>query len=210
MSALRIVILVKVLFALLGFSAVVTEIAVLVERGRFSAGDFFSYFTIESNALAVASLLIGAFAMATGHRSTRLDFFRGAVALYMTTTLIVFIVLLSGYSSDELTAVRWDNTVVHYIMPIVIITDWLVASRVQAIAVKRSLLWLTFPLAYVIYSLIRGPFAHWYPYPFMNPDEHGYPGVAITSAVIAVVIAVLAAAIAVVPRLTSGLALDRR
>lgn len=209
MAQLRPLIVAKVLFALLGFSALVTEIAVLVERGRFAPADFFSYFTVESNALAVISLLISAFAMAAGAPNRFLDFFRGAVTLYMTTTIIIFIVLLSGYSSQELTAVPWDNTVLHYIMPIAIIVDWLIASYVQPIALKRSLSWLLFPLGYLIYSLVRGPFADWYPYPFMDPNEHGYIGVLVTSVVIAIVVGAIAAAIAVVVRLTSALAFDR-
>ncbi|MCW2604657.1 MAG: FAR7a/AIG1-like family protein, partial [Pseudonocardiales bacterium] len=105
MSRLNTLIIVKVLFAFLGFSAVITEIATLGERDRFAWGNFFSYFTVESNALAVISLLVSAFAVATGYRSPRLDFLRGAVTLYMTTTIIIFIVLLSGLSSAELTAV---------------------------------------------------------------------------------------------------------
>lgn len=210
MGRLHCLIIVKVVFALLGFSALITEIAVLVDRGRFAPANFFSYFTVESNALAVISLLVSAFAVATGARLPGLDFFRGAVTLYMTTTIIIFIVLLSGYTSQELTAVPWDNTVLHYIMPIALIVDWLVASRVQAMAIKRSLTWLIFPLAYLIYSLIRGPIAHWYPYPFMDPNEHGYLGVAVTSVVVAVAIGAIAALIAFVPRRTSALVLDRR
>jgi hypothetical protein len=50
----------EVLFALLGFSALVTEIATLVAKGRFNAGDFFSYFTVEANTLTVISLLVEA------------------------------------------------------------------------------------------------------------------------------------------------------
>jgi hypothetical protein len=42
---------VKMAFALLGFSALVTEVATLVARHRFAAGNFFSYFTVEANTL---------------------------------------------------------------------------------------------------------------------------------------------------------------
>jgi hypothetical protein len=196
----KLLILAKVLFALLGFSALVTEVATLVARHRFAAGDFFSYFTVESNALAIASLLVSAFAVAAGYRSRALDFCRGGVALFMTTTLLVFIVLLSGYSSAELTAVPWDNTVLHYIMPIVIIADWLLATRPEPIAYRRAALWLFGPVIYLVYSLIRGPIAHWYPYPFMDPSHHGYVGVFVTSVVIAVVLAVLTWVISTVPR----------
>jgi hypothetical protein len=192
---------VRTMFAFLGFSALVTEIATLVARHRFNAGDFFSYFTVEANTLAVISLVLSAFALATGRTGRGLDFIRGAVTLYMTTTILVFIVLLSGYPSSELTAVPWDNTVLHYIMPIVIIVDWVIASPLAATPIRSALTWLAFPLAYLVYSLIRGPIAHWYPYPFMNPSTRGYLGVAITSVVIAVVLALITAAIAAVPQL---------
>jgi hypothetical protein len=190
----------KILFALLGFSALVTEIATLVARHRFAAGDFFSYFTVEANTLAVISLVVGSFLLALGRASRGFGFYRGAVTLYMTTTILIFIVLLSGYPSAELTAVPWDNTVLHYIMPIVIIVDWLIAGRPVPIRYRWALLWLVFPLAYLAYSLIRGPIAHWYPYPFMDPSHHGYVGVAVTSIVIAVILAVITAVIASVPR----------
>src|SRR4051812_28679725 len=92
----RWVVLVKTLFALLGFSAVVTEIATLVSRQRFVPSNFFSFFTVESNLLAVTSLLLSSFYTVAGRRSERLRFFRGAVTLYMTTTILIFIVLLSN------------------------------------------------------------------------------------------------------------------
>ncbi|MCW2602206.1 MAG: hypothetical protein JWN61_341, partial [Pseudonocardiales bacterium] len=71
-------------------------------------------------------------------------------------------------------------------------------------------IWLIFPLGYLIYSLVRGPIADWYPYPFMDPDEHGYGGIAITSMIIAVAVAGIAVAIALAPRVTSKAAIDRR
>jgi hypothetical protein len=190
----------KILFAFLGFSALVTEIATLAARHRFNSGDFFSYFTVEANTLAVISLVLSSFAMVTARTSRALDFFRGAVTLYMTTTILIFIVLLSGYPSSELTAVPWDNTVLHYILPIAIIVDWLIAPPVAAISLTSALSWLAFPLAYLAYSLIRGPIAHWYPYPFMNPSTHGYVGVAVTSVIIAVILAVITWLLSTVPR----------
>ncbi|MEO6702663.1 MAG: Pr6Pr family membrane protein [Jatrophihabitantaceae bacterium] len=182
---------VRTLFALLGFSALVTEIATLAARHRFNAGNFFSYFTVESNTLAVICLIVSAFAAAAGRQSRQLDFFRGAVTLYMTTVILIFIVLLSGYPSSDLTAVPWDNTVLHYIMPIVLMVDWLLADRPITVPFNRAVSWLVVPLAYLAYSLIRGPVVHWYPYPFMDPSRHGYLGIAITSVVIAVVLAAI-------------------
>jgi hypothetical protein len=54
-----------------------------------------------------------------------------------------------------------------------------------------TLLWLAFPLAYVVYSLIRGHSSHWYPYPFLDPGPRGYTGVIQSSIGIAISAAVL-------------------
>ena len=198
-SGARWFVVVKVLLAFLGFSAIVTEIATLVSVHHFVGGNFFSYFTVESNALAVISLVASSFATVASRASTRLDFFRGAVTLYMTTTMLIFIVLLSGYPASELTAVPWDNTVLHYIMPSAIIVDWLVVNRHSAIAFRKAVLWLAFPLLYLCYSLIRGPIVDWYPYPFMDASIHGYLRVILTSVIIAVVLAVITAVVARAP-----------
>lgn len=42
-----------------------------------------------------------------------------------------------------------------------------------------------FPLAFLVYTLIRGPLAHWYPYPFLDPSHGGYGRVVIYSGAIA-------------------------
>ncbi len=176
---------VKVGFALLGFSAVVTEIATLVERGQFVASNFFSFFTIESNLMGVAALLLGAYAVGTDRAKARIDLFRGAATLYMVITGIVFSLLLSGLENTKLTAVPWDNTVLHYVMPVVLLADWLLDRPTAPIAFRRALIWLVYPIAYLAYTLIRGPIVDWYPYPFLNADEKGYGSIAVTSVAIA-------------------------
>ena len=37
--------------------------------------------------------------------------------------------------------------------------------------------WLLYPALYCVYSLIRGAFVDWYPYPFIDPLQLGYPRV---------------------------------
>ena len=175
----------RIFFALLGFSAIVTEIATLNERGKFMAVNFFSYFTVESNLIAVMILLISAVSSAGKNQSQRIVMLRGSSTLNMIVVGIVFSILLAGLDA-QLTAVPWDNTVLHYIMPIYVALDWIFDLPNQRIDFKRALLWMVFPIVFVAYSLIRGHFANWYPYPFLNPDERGYFAVAITSAVIAI------------------------
>jgi uncharacterized protein YacL len=163
----------KVFFGLLGFSAVVTEIATIIARRQWNPANFFSFFTIESNILAIVSFLIGAFLIYAKKRSKNADYFRGAVTLYMVVTGIIFSILLSGIEGATLTAVPWDNVVLHYIIPVAIAFDW-IADRPVYISFKKALTWLLFPILYLVYSLIRGPIASWYPYPFIDPANGGY------------------------------------
>jgi hypothetical protein len=171
----------RTFFGLLGFSAVVTEIATLHERGRFVPANFFSFFTIESNLLAVVILILSALALTRGKENRLVAILRGANTMNMIVVGVVFTLLLSGIKDAEFTAVPWDNLVLHYIMPVVVALDWFIDIPKVRIAFKQALVWLIFPAAYVMYSLIRGHFVHWYPYPFLSPSEHGYLGVVTTS-----------------------------
>jgi len=174
----------RLFFGLLGLSAIVTEIAVLVERGSFAPFHFFSYFTILSN--LAAGLFLVLYSRSTKRKPTQqraVDLIRGAITLYMGMTGVIFAVLLANIEGATLTAVPWDNIVLHYIMPIIIVFDWLLNPPKNSIAFKQSLVWLLFPLAYVTYSLVRGSMVSWYPYPFLSPTEYGYGQVFITSAI---------------------------
>lgn len=171
----------KLFFSLLGFGAIITEIATTVERGNFSPTNFFSYFTIETNILVTLTLLLSAIAIAAG-KNSKLDTLRSAVTVYILIVGIGFSVLLAGIEGIVLTAVPWDNTVLHYILPIAVLVDFLIDRPKRKLSFKKSLVWLLFPVAYLIYSLLRGGLIGWYPYPFLNPDIEGYGAVAITVA----------------------------
>jgi hypothetical protein len=62
-----------------------------------SDGDYFSYFTVLSNLFAATMLLHGALRPAhTGSRTVEL--LRGAAVVYILTTGIVYLLLLSGHA----------------------------------------------------------------------------------------------------------------
>lgn len=168
----------RLFFGLLGFAAIVTEIAVISERGNFNPGNFFSFFTIQTNILVFLTFLASAVMAATGKPKKWMNGVRAAVTFYALVVGTVFSVLLSGY--EVLTAVPWDNIVLHYVIPIAVIVDFLIDRPGQRISFKTGLWWLAYPIAYAVYSLIRGSAVNWYPYPFLNPTTHGYGGVATT------------------------------
>jgi len=166
----------KTLMALLGLSAVLTEIVTLIHRGTFDAANFFSYFTIQSNLFVSLMFALSALAIWQGRPGNDLVMFRGAATLYMVITGIVFTTLLSGIDGATFTAVPWDNVVLHYLIPFAALVDWLVDPPPQRIEFRRALIWLAYAVAYAIFSLVRGHFVDWYPYPFLDPAENGIAG----------------------------------
>ena len=177
------------MLAALGLSAIVTEIIALVNRNIFNFGNFFSFFTILSNVLSVAMFaLFGYGAITKRFTSLSAYVFKGAVTLYMLMTGMIFAVLLAPIENAVLTAVPWDNIVLHYIMPLAICVDWILLQPKVTIKFSHSLMWLSFPATYVIYSLVRGHFVHWYPYPFLNASVNGYAKILTVIAVLLVVV----------------------
>jgi hypothetical protein len=177
---------VRVAAAVLGAAAIVT--ALVTSKG--TAANFVSFFTIESNILAVVVLFGGGLA---DPRSERWAYFRGAVTLYMVITGIVYAALLSDV--DVQLPAPWTNSVLHQVVPILLLVDWMFLPPWTRASKARALGWLVFPLAYFAYSLIRGPFAHFYPYPFLDPRPHGYDHVVVYAIVLAAGMAGLALAV---------------
>lgn len=106
------------------------------------------------------------------------DILRGASVLYMAITGVVYSTLLAGMEVDL--TLPWVNLQLHYIMPIVVVFDWLYQPQLSKLKVRQILPWLLFPAVYLAYTLIRGPIVNWYPYPFLNPAQAaGYGGVAL-------------------------------
>ncbi len=163
--------------------------------------NFFSFFTIESNVLTVVVALIGAWFLFArrGVDPNALLGFRLATVTYMATTGVVYNLLLRGVELPQGTTLPWSNEVLHLIGPIYVILDWLLAPGRRPIAWKAVWPVLIFPLAWGIYTLIRGPLTYdavfkrdyWYPYPFLNPNTspEGYFSVSFYIVLIAVVIA---------------------
>jgi len=185
MTANRGLALFRFWFALLGFVAVLFQLLYLVQNvPGASTGNYFSYFTIESNIIAFVTLGIAGWFAWKGASPRWLELLRGAATVYMTITGITYSLLLSDI--DVNTPIPWVNVVLHYTVPTVMVIDWLVDLPRERIPVRTSLVWLAFPMLYLVYSLIRGPIVDWYPYPFLDPRSAGYGTVAVMSILIAV------------------------
>lgn len=131
--------------------------------------NYFSFFTIESNILAILWFNLASINKDKNNYLYKSEV-RGAIAVYLAITSIVFFVLLGKQFSD----VNFINSYgLHLIIPILYIYDWLFDKNKQKIKTTVILYWLIFPALFTIYTLIRGSITHWYPYFFLSPIETG-------------------------------------
>lgn len=170
-------------FGLLTVLAMVVQMVSLAQAGTLDPVQYLTFFTILSNALATVLFLAGA-ARWRAPRSATFDFLRGFAVVSMTITGVVFAVLLSGTNVD--TAIPWVNSVVHEVMPIVVMADWLLDPPQQRLTLSQGALWVVYPAAWLIYEEIRGAISGKYHYPFTNPANGGYGSVILTSLVMLV------------------------
>jgi hypothetical protein len=134
-----------------------------------SDADYFSYFTVLSNVFAAAMLLHGALRPAR-ERSRTAELLRGAAVAYILTTGIVYLLLLSGHAPAH----PWVNAILHYLMPVAVTLDWLLdPPRTRLEPARTVVLWMAFPVVYVLYTMARGAIVGWYPYFFVNPNRDG-------------------------------------
>ncbi|CAN5195589.1 Pr6Pr family membrane protein [soil metagenome] len=175
--------------------------------------NFFSFFTIESNVLAMVFCLIGAFLLVARRGTPDPAWFNGLRAgatTYMVVTGIVYNLLLRGIELPQGTTVPWSNEVLHVVVPVWMLLDWLLVPGRAQLAWKSIVGVIVFPIVWVVYTLVRGPFtpdelhgrSYWYPYPFLNPNlsQNGYLSVSFYVILIAVVIGLTAAGVVWVSR----------
>jgi hypothetical protein len=166
----------RVAFALLGVVAMTYQFAKLNGNPSFSEGNFFSFFTIQSNILAATILVLTAL-VRRDERSRLFDALRGAVTFYIAIVFVVFALFLSGLQEELDTHIAFVNFVVHYLIPVVLVVDWFLDPPRHRLGLRIALAWLAYPLAWFAYTIVRGSSTAWYPYPFVDVARHGYGGV---------------------------------
>ncbi|MFA6058745.1 MAG: Pr6Pr family membrane protein [Taibaiella sp.] len=136
---------------------------------------YFGYFTILTNilvALCFSALLFKQNSFF--HRSTT----QTAIAAYIFLVALIYNTVLRGIVKPE----GFDRVVdesLHVVMPLLFIIYWFIYTDKKPLQWKHIFPWLIYPLVYIIYTLLRGSFAHFYPYPFLNVDQLGYQSVLI-------------------------------
>lgn len=174
--------------------------------------NFFSFFTVQSNLIAAASLAIGGVLLVRGRVADPRWYavVRVCATTYIATTGVVFNLLLRGYELPQGETVLWTSEVMHVAIPLVVVLDYLFAPGRRRVGFGVIGIVVAYPIVWAIYTMVRGPFVtdavtgatSWYPYPFLNPNTaaNGYVTVALYIVVIAVIIGAVGAGAIVLSR----------
>lgn len=146
---------------------------------------FTGYFTILTN--TAVALTLTAPLVSPGSKPGQ--FFRRpgvvtGVAVSITLVSAGYELLLRGAWNPEGIALLTD-VLLHYLIPVGFVLYWWQVTPTGDLQWRDPLVWLSYPLAYAVYVVIRGELTGLYPYPFLDVSELGYPTVLGTYAVLA-------------------------
>lgn len=167
---------------------------VLDEAHRIDPGTrlvrFVSYLTIWSNVLVAGTTLTLAWGVDRDTRiwrALRLD----AVIICFGGGVVHFFLL-----RPLLNLHGWDlaaDKLLHLVVPILALIGWLAFGPRRRAGSADLVPFLVVPVFWLAYTLVRGAFVDWYPYPFLDVNEHGYGIVAVYCVAVAVLMFGLAA-----------------
>lgn len=150
-------------------------------------GRVFSFFTVQSNVLSglsSAALVANVARDGRRFRILRLDALFG-----ITVTGIVYSTVLAKVHEPHGWQETSTNTVVHYIVPIMMVLGWLVFGprpRITPGVIGLAMIW---PALYLAYALVVGAISKWYPYPFLDVASQGYGRVLLNAVAVVLVFA---------------------
>ena len=172
------------MLALVVVAATLTQVVLLLgggndaNSGRATASTatslvrFVSYFTVQSNLLVLVAAVSLAFAPSRDGalwRVLRLDALLG-----ITVTGLVFGTVLAPMLHHE-GIDWWINAGFHYVSPSMAFLGWALFGPRPRID-RRTLAWaFVWPVGWIVCTLVRGAIVDWYPYPFLDVGEIGYP-----------------------------------
>lgn len=140
-----------------------------------------AYFTILTN-LIVAVVFT---AVASNRTALRESWIIAGTMLAILLVGIIYGLLLHGtmeLSGGSVLA----NALLHMVTPIIVPLFWICFVPKGSLTWRHPLLWAIYPLAYLVYALVRGAATTRYAYPFINVVDLGWPRTALNATLIAV------------------------
>ncbi len=151
----------------------------------------FSFFTNLTNLIII--IMAGALLFGRGrlHNWFQSPVVQSACCLYIAFVGLGFWFILGG-PGNVATVLDWiPQLTAHTLSPILGVVFWGRCVERGELNWKHPFIWLSYPIAYLIYWLIRGPIVGYYPYFFVDVNALGYSGVAMWSGALIVMFLIL-------------------
>jgi hypothetical protein len=151
-------------------------------NNNFRPFEYFAYFSIVSAIFAgLLLLLTSVMAFKNQEETKRVEIARLSLTVAMIVVGVVYHALLSNVANDvrdgDYVWPVFPNEFIHTYAPILIVLDYLLSNKAFNIRLRAAFWVAVFPLAWLVFSLIRGTVTNWWPYWFINPNEEaGIPG----------------------------------
>jgi len=167
-----------------GLFALILQFAITIpaaiSAGRSVPGAlvfYFSFFTILTNMAAVGVHAASLFGKPAWFARPGV---RAGVAVAIAVVMIVYAVVLSRLWQPAGLALLCD-VLLHYVAPILYLGWWLLAGADGLRRLRDIGIWLIYPALYLVAVMLRAPFAHEVPYPFLDVARNGLASVAISA-----------------------------
>lgn len=176
MTSLRTAAIIRFGTAFAMLASIIWQITSRLVNNVFRPDEYFSYFTIQTSLIAIVTLSVSGWFSWTGRKETRLlNIVRLSTVTFTVVVTLVYNLLLRGLADDPKDGgYVWPvlpNEILHVWAAIFMLIDWMLSSRRINLRVSTIFWVLVFPLAWLIYSVIRGLAVNWWPYWFINPNE---------------------------------------
>lgn len=175
----------------MAYKAVIVLAALYAMLLKLEPGMLYSlnYYTLLSNLVCmtyfICSLVWNARRMSRGGNAvTWLPRLQGAVVMCISVTLVIYhFILRPNVFPEGIDRTFWNptNIIFHYAVPLMTIFDRVMFCPKNTCRKSDPLLWLSIPVGYCAYALIRGaiggyigPTESSFPYPFMDASLYGW------------------------------------
>jgi len=137
--------------------------------------NYFGFFTVLTNFMVDLWLILLAISIfissdALNGFLTR-PFLQGFITVMIFTVGFIYCFIMFWFDIVYSASLWWGNLANfwnHAIVPTIIVLLYFRTTDGKKLSMKNVALWMVYPLAYLIFSMIRGNKVGWYPYPFLE------------------------------------------
>jgi hypothetical protein len=159
---------------------------------------FLSFFTVLTNLIVAFVTTARALRPNAGRRLASSNVAAATLSYIVIVGVVYSLVLRELWQPRGWQAVA--DRLLHDLVPVAYLLYWIVCVEKRTLRWRAIPGWLTYPILYLAYSLVRGAFGAGYPYPFIDVDALGYGTVAMNAAGLVLAFYALSAGIVAVDR----------